>query len=145
MNIIADKFEINLNHDGQVYGIVFEGRIGDSPRRCEIFLSGCLIGEATWYDGDGLLDRFPDSEGNPPQFWRELCDQLESTYEYMLRAVEHVQKTPWFTTDGHKLHFEHGEWTDGTHTFSAQTITGHPIDADGNGLDGTYHTNKPRG
>ena len=142
--IIADKFEHRLNQDGQNYEVVFEGNIGDSPRRCEVFHAGSKIGEATWYDNDGLIDRFPEHHMNPPRYWDRLCNEVERAYEFMLRGNTAALRTPWFiTSDGYTLHYERGVWTDGDMTFSAATVSGHPLEDQGQNLEGTYYSTKP--
>jgi len=147
MNTIADRFEVNLNQDGQVYGVVFDGHIDDSPRRCEIFVSGCKIGEATWHKDDGLLDRFPENDTYPPKFWNELCDQIEMGYGFMLRGVASARKNPWFVTeDGKKVHFQQSDngfaWVGDSVIYEARVVTGSAV-KDSKTVEGTFFTKEP--
>lgn len=89
---MTKTLKFSNNNDGQLYTAVFEKHIGPAtPNRCTIHLNGCIIGEATWYKEDGLLDRFP--EGEPVEHWQEVCDRIEQDIERILKQWKTIKSS----------------------------------------------------
>ena len=138
MHAILDPIEFTAPSDGQRYSAVFEHFFNQSPNRCEIFIDGYKIGEATWYDEGGLMDRFP--EGIPIKAWNEVCDRIEHEVEYRIDGHKRAMRMPtfWPAEGDEPLIYKQGTWVGIKHSFGAAKVTGHPIDANGDMIKGTY-------
>jgi hypothetical protein len=139
MTAILDPIEFTADTDGQSYNAVFEGFFDQSPNRCEIFLNGGKIGEATWYDDDGLIDRLPDSDGMPIKAWNEVCDRIEREVEYRIEGHKRASQLPSFVTSHEEtLAYGQGSWIGPEHSYGAKIVTGYPVDADDTLVEGTF-------
>lgn len=139
MTAILDVIEFVATTDGQTYSAVFEHFYDQPTNRCEIFLNGGKIGEATWYDDGGLMDRLPDSDLRPVSAWNEVCDHIERQYEYRLDGHRRAKNLPKFRTAREEvLRYNQGQWVGQRHQYGARLVTGYPVDDDDTVVEGTF-------
>lgn len=136
---ILTPIEFTATTDGQSYNAVFEHFFTESPNRCEIFLNGCKVGDATWYHDDGLIDRQPDHHLCPVKAWEEVCEEIEKAVEYRIDGHKRAMACPTFrTSQDELLHYKEGQWVGEKRTFGARLITGYPVDDDDTVVEGTF-------